>query len=90
MIGPTNTSPMVRAVKPSWRQNLMPRVFAAFGQSAVILRGGHPRSSSGHSGLALPDARAGIMAAGTVLGMQLRRLLAAEAGHQGRNGSEPD
>ena len=44
-----------------------------------------------HSGLALPDARAGIMAAGTVLGTRLRRLLAAESGgQQGRNGSEPE
>lgn len=85
-----NTSPMVRAVKPNWRQNPVPRVFAAFGRLTVILRGGHPRSSSGHSGLAFPDARAGIMAAGTFPGMQLRRLLAAEAGHQGRNCSEPD
>ena len=44
-----------------------------------------------HSGLALPDARTGIVAAGTVVGMRLRRLLAAEAGGQeGRNGSEPE
>jgi hypothetical protein len=44
----------------------------------------------GCSGLALPDTRAGIMAAGAVLGMQLGRLPAAEAGGQeGRNGSEP-
>ena len=45
----------------------------------------------GHSSLAFPDTRAGIVAAGTVLGMQLRRLLAAEAGGQhGRNGSDPE
>ena len=45
----------------------------------------------GHSGLAFPDTRAGIVAACTVLGTQLRRLLAAEAGDQkGRNGSEPE
>ena len=45
----------------------------------------------GHSGLALPGTRAGIMAAGTVLGTQLRHLLAAEAGsQQGRNGTEPE
>jgi hypothetical protein len=45
----------------------------------------------GHSGLALPDARTGIVAAGTVLGVKLRRLLAMEAGgQQGRNGSEPE
>jgi hypothetical protein len=44
-----------------------------------------------HSGLAFPGTRAGIMAAGTVLGTRLRRLLAAEAGgQQGRNGSEPE
>jgi hypothetical protein len=44
-----------------------------------------------YSGLAFPRARAGIVAAGTVLGVQLRRLLAMEAtGQQGRNGSEPD
>ena len=45
----------------------------------------------GHSGLAFPDARSGIVAACAVLGMQLRRRLAAEAsGQQGRNGSEAE
>jgi hypothetical protein len=45
----------------------------------------------GHSSLAFADAWAGIVAARTVLGMQLRRLLAAEGGgQQGRNGSEPE
>jgi hypothetical protein len=44
-----------------------------------------------HSCLAFANARAGIMAACTVLGTQLRRLLAAETGgQQGRNGSEPE
>jgi hypothetical protein len=44
-----------------------------------------------HAGLALPDARAGIMAAETVLGMRLRSLLAGETSCQeGRNGSEPE
>ena len=44
-----------------------------------------------HSGLAFPDTRAGIVAACAVLGMRLRRLLAAEAGGQeGRNSSEPE
>ena len=45
----------------------------------------------GYSGLALSDTRAGIMAAGAVLGMQLRRLLPAEAsGQEGRSSSEPE
>ena|ERR1017187_2059675 len=45
----------------------------------------------GYTGLPLPDTRAGIVAAGAVLGMQLRRLLARDAGGQeGRNGSEPE
>jgi hypothetical protein len=45
----------------------------------------------GHSGLAFPDARSGIVAACAILGMQLRRRLAAEAsGQQGRNGSEAE
>jgi hypothetical protein len=44
-----------------------------------------------HSGLAFPDARAGIVAAGTVFGMKLRRRLAAESGgQQGRNGRDPE
>jgi hypothetical protein len=91
MIRPMNTSPMVRAVKPSRRQNLMSRVFAAFGQLTVFPRGGHPRNSSGHSGLAFSDARAGIMAAGTILGTQRHRLLAPEAGgHQVRDCNGPE
>jgi hypothetical protein len=45
----------------------------------------------GHAGLAFPNPRAGIMAACTVLGTQLRRLLAAEAdGQQAGDGSEPE
>ena len=41
--------------------------------------------------LALSGSRGGSMAAGTVVGMQLCRLLAAKAGGQdGRNGSEPE
>lgn len=44
-----------------------------------------------HSGLALPNLRAGIMAAGALLGTRCRRLLAVETGGQeGRNGSEPE
>ena len=59
------------------------------GMGGRFQRGGV--ESGGYTGLALPDTRAGIMAAGAVFGMQLRRLLAVEAGAQeGRNGSEPE
>jgi hypothetical protein len=44
-----------------------------------------------HTGLAFSGARAGIMAAGTVLGFWWRGLLALKTrGQDDRNGSEPD
>jgi hypothetical protein len=64
--------------------------YATEGGMRGRLQGGRIETR-GNSRLPLPGARPGIVAAGAVLGAQLRRLLAAEACRQhDRNGSEPE